>query len=731
MPALDNNRFTQLDNHDIEMLERPCSIEEVKAVVWHCGSDKAPGPVYKIIAKMLAMLLTSVINNLISSEQSMFVKGRRILDGPLMVGEVMEWYKIKQKKLMIFKVDFDKAYDSLCWEYIDFVMIQFGFGTRWRNWIRECLITARLSILINGSPTEEIAIFRGLRQGDPLSPFLFILAMEGLHIVIQKAMEDKKITGAVVGDTKLNISHLFYADDVVFLIDWSHCEQVQHLLYILVFLWEQAWLEQVEGVIKDLEQLRARFFWGCQSDEKKIAWVAWDKVLASKDRGGLAIGSLASFNLALLQKWRWRFYNESEAMWRRVIKAIHGDEGGVKWRRDVRGGIEQNQLNALLILIANIRLQNGHDKARWMLDDQGIFSVAATRLHIDEMRLVGQDLVTRWCAFVPRKVHIFVWRVMLDRLPTRYNLSRRGLEIEAIFCPCCGTGMETISHVLFTCYLAKEVWSKIVQWCQVHMLEVRSFSDWASWCNQAPNVNNSRARLEVIELTTYDKRKVTEIKILDVLEQRIEKVGKHLNKAKEKMDFNKGKEKMVMETVTSDESSNHNPFQFTTDDTLKSSSEDTCSSDSTWEQKKASKGVCEDGTEEEEAKLLDVPMQTEEEYLIPLDIVYPHLKIASSSRGTNTRGQAHYGLEVPMHTEEEDPIPLEIFYPHPKIASSSRGTNTRGQAHYDLRSLRPIQEEVVVVKKPYNLVKETNVVLGLRAPKAKVECSSFWRKRNF
>ncbi|GJV29818.1 hypothetical protein Tco_1386266 [Tanacetum coccineum] len=91
----------------------------------------------------------------------------------------------------------------------------------------------------------------------------------------------------------------------------------------------------------------------------------------------------------------------------------------------------------------------------------------------------------------------------------------------------------------------------------------------------------------------YDKRKVIEMKILELLEQRIEKVGKHLNKKKQIMDINKGKEKMVMERVTSDESSDHNPFQATSDkssdDTLKSSSEDICSSNSTWKQKNASK----------------------------------------------------------------------------------------------------------------------------------------------
>nr|GEU70093.1 hypothetical protein [Tanacetum cinerariifolium] len=86
-------------------------------------------------------------------------------------------------------------------------------------------------------------------------------------------------------------------------------------------------------------------------------------------------------------------------------------------------------------------------------------------------------------------------------------------------------------------------------------------------------------------------------------------------------------------------------------------------------------------------------------------------------------------LDIPMQTEEEDSIPLDIVYPHPEIALNSRGTNTRGQSQ-GLRSLGPIQEEVVVVKKPYSLVKVTNVVFGLRAPKAKVRCFGSGRKRN-
>ena len=146
---------------------------------------------YKIVAKILANRLAEVVNKLVCHEQSTFISGRQILDGPLMLSEVIEWYKYRKKKLMIFKVDLEKAYDSVSWKYLDYVLNQFGFGEKWREWIRECFHLARTSILVNGSPTAEFSIKKGLRQGDPLSPFLFILIMEGLHIAIRDAIQGK------------------------------------------------------------------------------------------------------------------------------------------------------------------------------------------------------------------------------------------------------------------------------------------------------------------------------------------------------------------------------------------------------------------------------------------------------------------------------------------------------------------------------------------------------------
>ncbi|GJS35629.1 RNA-directed DNA polymerase, eukaryota, reverse transcriptase zinc-binding domain protein [Tanacetum coccineum] len=142
---------------------------------------------YKIIGKLLANRLSTVIGDCISHVQSAFIKGRNILDGPLILNEVLAWYRQRKKELMVFKVNFEKTFESLRWDFLDIILDKLGFGLKWRAWIKGCLHNARSSVLVNGSPTKEFELFRGLRQGDPMSPFLFILAMEGLHALTCKA----------------------------------------------------------------------------------------------------------------------------------------------------------------------------------------------------------------------------------------------------------------------------------------------------------------------------------------------------------------------------------------------------------------------------------------------------------------------------------------------------------------------------------------------------------------
>ncbi|KAJ0597688.1 putative RNA-directed DNA polymerase [Helianthus annuus] len=107
-----------------------------------------------------------------------------------------------------------------------------GFPSKWRCWIMGILYAGSGRVLVNGSPTGSFNMERGLRQGDPISPFLFILALESLNIIMNKAVEDGLVSGLRLPNGGPLISHLFYADNVVF-VGEGNLEHVKNLAWIL------------------------------------------------------------------------------------------------------------------------------------------------------------------------------------------------------------------------------------------------------------------------------------------------------------------------------------------------------------------------------------------------------------------------------------------------------------------------------------------------------------------
>ena len=166
----------------------------------------------------MANRLRLVVGKVVSETQTAFVKDRKILDGVLIANEVVDVASKSKKELLLFKVDFEKAYDSVDWDYLDSVMGKMAFPVLWRKWIKECVSAATASVLVNGSPTYEFSLERGLRQGDPLSSFLFLLVAEGLNIMMSAMVNANLFEGFVVGTTHpLVVSHLQFVDDTLLL----------------------------------------------------------------------------------------------------------------------------------------------------------------------------------------------------------------------------------------------------------------------------------------------------------------------------------------------------------------------------------------------------------------------------------------------------------------------------------------------------------------------------------
>lgn len=162
---------------------------------------------YKILSKILAARLSTVLKKVFSPTQTAFLPHRNITEGVLLANEVLDAVKRSGSSCIVFKADIEKAFDSVSWNYLFFMMRKLGFGDIWISWIKECLSSAKIAALVNGSQTNEIEMHRGLRQGDPLSPLLFPIAAEGLNGVIRAASEQGLYKGVEIGKDKILITH--------------------------------------------------------------------------------------------------------------------------------------------------------------------------------------------------------------------------------------------------------------------------------------------------------------------------------------------------------------------------------------------------------------------------------------------------------------------------------------------------------------------------------------------
>ncbi|KAJ9543996.1 LOW QUALITY PROTEIN: hypothetical protein OSB04_023703 [Centaurea solstitialis] len=315
----------------------------------------------KVISKILAEQLKAVVGDVISPVQTAFIQGRQIMDGPLIVNKVVSWAKKAQKNLVLFKVDFEKAFDNVRWDFLWSIMSQMNFGMVWLSLIKGLICTPKVSVLVNGSPTKQFALEKRVRQGDPLSLYLFIMAMEGLIAAITEAKDKGELMGVELPNNGPNISNLHYADDALFMGNGT--SQISETLSksCNAFIWllydnrywgyfrddgrvQESWsplLKKFDSrlsnwkrkmlsiggrltlckavlgslgvylfslfkvpsrVINELESKRRRFFWGnAENNQPRLTQIAWDKVLNLRDKGVLELAAFVRKTLRLFQ----------------------------------------------------------------------------------------------------------------------------------------------------------------------------------------------------------------------------------------------------------------------------------------------------------------------------------------------------------------------------------------------------------------------------------------------
>ncbi|XP_027062993.2 uncharacterized protein [Coffea arabica] len=219
---------------------------------------------YKIISKILANRLKSVLDLCISKTQSAFIPERQILDNVIIAHEYMHFLKNKRQGkegYMAIKLDMAKAYDRVEWQCLMDMMEKMGFCSKWINWIHSCLKTVSYSFNCNGEIKGFVTPERGIRQGDPLSPYLFLICSEGFSNLLKRAEESKRIQGLKISRNGPVLTHLFFADDSIIFCKANKNEAVEIMKVLKTY-------EKASGQLVNLDK-SAVFFSKNMDDELK------------------------------------------------------------------------------------------------------------------------------------------------------------------------------------------------------------------------------------------------------------------------------------------------------------------------------------------------------------------------------------------------------------------------------------------------------------------------------
>ncbi|GJW97147.1 RNA-directed DNA polymerase, eukaryota, partial [Tanacetum coccineum] len=469
-------------------LEREVSKEEVKRAVWDCGIDKAPGPdgfTFGFYRRFWNLIECDVVN-------------------------VVKWFFLHER-------------------------IPSGGNSSFITLIPKAsnanIVKDFRPISLIGSVYKIVAKILANRL------VLVLPLMESLHLSFQRVVDAGLFSGIKL-DSSMSVSHLFYADDAIFMRQWNQ-SNIDTIVRVLKVFHSASDLRinmkksKLMGIAVDASRVEQAIRQiGCMALKMPFKYLgsvvrdrmsrvkAWNDVIDTligktvkpifpsiwlNIIQEVAVMKLKGIDVVSFVKpkcgdgtnisfWNdaWRgdvafkilapriYMLESMKDIQVATKLSHVD---LEWsfRRKSRGGAEQIQMTTLKEILEGCILSDTKDTWTWSLEGSGEFSVSSIRKTIDAAFLPCGNVKTRWVKEVPIKINILAWKVSNDYLPTRFNLSRRGMDIGSIVCPMCNSMVESSRHLFFSCDLSNQIMSKISRWMDFGNQEINSYEEWIEW----------------------------------------------------------------------------------------------------------------------------------------------------------------------------------------------------------------------------------------------------------
>ena len=190
--------------------------------------------VYKMVSKIIVQRIRPLLPGLISPMQATFLEGRKGSDNVIITQELI--YSLRKRRgkdgYMVVMIDLEKAYDRLEWSFIRMVFVHFGIPKNIIKLIQSCMSSTSTSLLFNGSKLQPFCPSRGIRQGDPISPYMFLLCMEFLGAQITKMCEEEKWDMIRASKRGPSFSYVFFADDIMLFakVNAKNCNAILEVL---------------------------------------------------------------------------------------------------------------------------------------------------------------------------------------------------------------------------------------------------------------------------------------------------------------------------------------------------------------------------------------------------------------------------------------------------------------------------------------------------------------------